>query len=134
MKITSKGHYGVQVMTDLAAFWGRGPLPLSVIAKDKKISHDYLEQIMILLRRHGLVHAERGAHGGYLLSRNPKKITLKEIIQALEGDLAPVNCVAKKVRLVCPSEGFCRSKKAWERIQKSFLNALDSVSLKEVLE
>lgn len=134
MKITSKSHYGVQVMAGLAQSWGHGPLSLSVIAGREKIPHDYLEQLMIPLRRYGLVKAKRGVRGGYLLSREPQKITMKEIIQALEGEMAPVICVAKDGKVICPSEDFCQSKKAWKKVQESFLHALNSINLKDVLE
>lgn len=134
MKITSKSHYGVQVMAGLAHFWGQGPVSLSTIAKSERISHDYLEQLMISLRRHGLVEAKRGVQGGYLLSRKPSKINLGEIIQALDGEMAPVSCVSKAGKAVCPNELSCQSKKAWKKVQASFLKALSSVSLKEVVE
>lgn len=134
MKITSKSHYGVQVMADLAKGWGQGPLPLSVIAQSERIPHDYLEQLMIPLRRYGLVKAQRGTRGGYLLSRQPEKITIGEIIQALEGEMAPVACVSKTGKIICPTEKFCQSKKVWEKIQTNVLAALNSVNLKEVLE
>src|SRR3972149_2979237 len=104
MKITTRGHYGVQVMAGLARFWGEGPIPLSEIAKSERLSHDYLEQLMIPLRRSGLVKSQRGVYGGYLLSREPGKITLKEIIQALEGEMAPVICISEDGRTICPSE------------------------------
>jgi len=134
MKITTKSHYGVQVMSDLARLWGQGPISLSKIARDSKLSRDYLEQLMISLRRHGLVKAQRGAAGGYFLSRDPSKISFREIIQALEGEIAPVVCISEGGKLLCPSEKFCQSKKIWGKIQKSFLTALDSIKLKEVVE
>ncbi|MDP3998281.1 MAG: Rrf2 family transcriptional regulator [bacterium] len=134
MKITSKSHYGVQVMADLAKFWGKGPISLSTISQNERIPHDYLEQLMIPLRRYGLVKAKRGTRGGYLLSREPRKITLKEIIQALEGDMAPVVCVAKGGKVLCPTEKSCGSKKVWQKVQKNILQALNAINLKEVLE
>lgn len=134
MKITSKSHYGVQVMADLARLWGEGPVSLSTIAQNEKIPHDYLEQLMIPLRHRGLVKAQRGVRGGYVLAREPQKITLKEIIQALEGEMAPVACVSKTGKIICPTEKFCQSKKVWEKIQTNVLAALNSVNLKEVLE
>lgn len=124
----------MQVMAGLAQFWGQGPLPLSVIAQSERIPHDYLEQLMIPLRHRGLVKSQRGAKGGYLLSREPRKITLKEIIQALEGEMAPVVCVSKEGKIICPSEDFCRSKKVWKKVQDGILYALNSINLKEVLE
>lgn len=121
-------------MADLARFWGEGPVSLSTIAQTENIPHDYLEQLMIPLRYFGLVEAKRGARGGYLLSRKPEKITIGEIIQALEGEMAPVACVSKTGKMVCPTEKICQSKKVWEKIQTNVLAALNSVNLKEVLE
>lgn len=134
MKITSKSHYGVQVMTDLAESWGQGPISLAQIAHREHLSHDYLEQLMVPLRRHNLVKAQRGVQGGYLLARAPEEIKFGEIIEALEGEIAPVVCVAKGGKVYCSSEKFCKSKKVWGKIQKSFLEALNSVNLREALE
>lgn len=133
MKITTRGHYGVQVMVGLAQFWGQGPVPLSLLAKNQKIPHDYLEQLMIPLRRQGLVWAQRGAHGGYLLSRDPGKITMREVLQTLEGEIAPVVCISQKVKTICLSAKSCSSKKIWKKIHQNFLKSLDSVNLKEAI-
>lgn len=134
MKITSRSHYGVQVLTDLAVLWGKGPVPLSKIANRSKLSQTYLEQLMLDLRRHNLVRSQRGPRGGYLLSRDPAKISFGEIIQALEGKLAPVFCISNETENVCPTFGSCRSKKVWRKIQRGFLETLNSLKLKEVLE
>lgn len=120
-------------MTDLAQTWGEGPVSLSKIASRSKLSYGYLEQLIIALRRHGLVKAHRGARGGYILSRAPDQISFREIIQAMDGELAPVVCVSDVVKVNCPSLRSCQSKKVWEKIQKSLLETLSSVKLKEVL-
>lgn len=120
-------------MADLARFWGQGPVSLTKIAQEEGLSREYLEQIMMSLRHKGLVKSQRGAQGGYTLTRRPEKINFREIIQALEGEIAPVFCVSEKGELICPSEKFCSSKKVWQKIQNGFLKALDSISLKEAL-
>lgn len=120
-------------MTDLAQTWGEGPVSLSKIAIRSNLSYGYLEQLILALRRHGLVKAHRGARGGYILSRAPDRISFREIIQALDGELAPVACVSDQARGICPTSRSCQSKKVWKKIKKSLLETLGSVKLKEVL-
>ena len=94
MRITTKGHYGIHAMLDLARYYGQGPVLMRDLAARHGYSEKYLEQLMRDLRRRGLVRSSRGVHGGYWLAKSPKEITLLEIIETLEGELPerPAGC------------------------------------------
>ncbi len=85
MKISTKGRYGLRALVDMAAHMSGGPIPLAVIADRQKISLNYLEQVFGQLRKSGLVKSTKGPSGGYMLGREPERITVKEILEVLEG-------------------------------------------------
>lgn len=88
MKVSSKGHYGLLALAELAAGYRLGrPLQVKEIAKNQHIPPEYLGQIMVLLKRGRLVHGSRGPAGGYILARPPEDITVKEILHVLEGPM-----------------------------------------------
>src|SRR5215213_608058 len=86
MRLSMKGDYGVRAMLDLAERGGQGPIQSEAIARRQSISEAYLDQLLTLLRRAGLVRSTRGPRGGHELSRSPADITLTEVLGALEGD------------------------------------------------
>ncbi len=133
MKITSRAHYGVQVMADLAKFGGHAPLSLSEITRRERLPKKYLEQLMMALRAAKLVKSSRGVSGGYRLAKNPQKITFLEIIEALEGGLEPVACVSSAGKCKCPQEDNCLSQPIWVKLYKNLEKALESVTLGEII-
>jgi Rrf2 family cysteine metabolism transcriptional repressor len=96
MKFSSRARYGLRAMLELALNYNpEETMPLVQIAEKQGISEGYLEQMMTLLRRGGLVRSVRGAQGGYRLNREPGKITVGEIVRCLEGPLSPTGCVSE---------------------------------------
>ena len=92
MKISSKGDYGLRAVVDLAQHHEAGsPVQVKDIARRQQIPEEYLGQLMVGLRRAGLVHSVRGAAGGYLLARPPAEITVAQVLETLEGPLALVD-------------------------------------------
>ena len=92
MKISSKGDYGLRALVDLAQRYEAGaPVQVKDIARRQLIPEEYLGQLMVGLRRAGLVHSVRGAAGGYLLARPPAEITVAQVLETLEGPLALVD-------------------------------------------
>jgi Rrf2 family protein len=87
MRISSKGEYGVRALFDLALHWGHGPVRSRDIAERQAIDENYLNQLLIQLRRAGLVQSVRGPQGGHLLARAPGDISLLEALRALEGPI-----------------------------------------------
>ena len=105
MKLSTRARYGVRLMVALAFNYGKGPVFLKDIAKGENISEKYLSLIIIPLRRVGLVNSIRGAYGGYILAKDPSQITMKEIVDVLEGDCSLVDCV--KNPSTCPGANLC---------------------------
>jgi Rrf2 family protein len=134
MKVTSRGHYGLRVMTQLALAFGEGPLSLSEVARREHLSLAYLEQLVALLRKAGLVEGSRGQHGGYWLTRAPSEITVGEVVRALEGPIAPVECVGDSyVPGTCAREPECLSRSVWARVRDSITQVLDGMTLADVV-
>lgn len=90
MKITKKGEYALEALLDLAFLYGEKTLTLRELSAKNRIPYKFLEQIMMILKRHGFIESSKGKFGGYSLARSPKNITLGEVIRAIEGSLSPI--------------------------------------------
>ncbi|MCL5265683.1 MAG: Rrf2 family transcriptional regulator [Chloroflexi bacterium] len=134
MKLSTRSHYGLRAMAELACSYGRGPLSLADIAETEGLSLAYLEQLVALLRRAGLVIATRGIHGGYQLAREPKLISVGEIVRVLEGPLAPVECASEEGQSCCDRESACITRDVWVKMRESIAQVLDSTSLYDVCQ
>jgi Rrf2 family protein len=127
MKLSTRARYGVRLMVELALNYGKGPVYLKDIAKGQNISGKYLSLIIIPLRRVGLVNSSRGAYGGYSLAKEPSQISMKEIVDVLEGDCSLVNCV--KDPSTCPRVPICASHDIWAIIGGKISETLNSITL-----
>jgi len=134
VKLSTKGRYGVKAMFDLAQNYGSGPIPLNTIARRNNISEHYLEQLIAVLRKAGLVKSVRGAQGGYILNKSPETITVGDIIRVLEGPIAPVDCVNEDEPEHCENADFCITRNIWAKVRDSVAQVLDSITLKDMLE
>ncbi len=132
MKISTKGHYGVQAMFELAQHYGKGPVSLKSIAERQDLSEHYLEQLIASLRRAGLVKSVRGAQGGYILARDPADIKVGDIIRVLEGPIAPVECVSDADSDQCLKAESCVTRSVWEKVRNSIEEVLDSITLADM--
>lgn len=132
MKLSTKGRYGVRAMVDLALHQGQGAIPLRKIAERQEVSENYLEQLISVLRKVGLVDSVRGAYGGYLLAKKPAEITVGDIVRALEGPIAPVDCVAEGAEENCDNIGECVTRLIWEKLKNSINEVLDSITLEDL--
>ncbi len=108
---------------------------LKCVADRLKLSDGYLEQLMAMLKKAGLVKSVRGAKGGYLLTRPAQEISVGEVLRALEGDLSPVSCVGTEGDDGCQKGGCddCCAKPVWEQLFSSMNNVVDSISLDELI-
>ncbi|MDK2820148.1 MAG: hypothetical protein PWP31_113 [Clostridia bacterium] len=134
VKLSTRGEYGLRAMFDLAQRYGEGPIPLKSIAERQDISEHYLEQLIAILRKAGLVKSVRGAQGGYTLSQEPHEITVGDIIRVLEGPIAPVECLNDDGSENCKHEDTCVTKDIWEKVRDSISDVLDSFTLGDMLE
>lgn len=132
MKMSTKGRYGVRFMLDLVEHYLQGPIPLKDIAQRQDISEKYLWQVINPLKAAGLIIPVRGAHGGYILARKPEDITVRDIINILEGPMALVECVDDSKR--CPRSGDCIAHDLWVEIGDKIDQALRGISLADVVE
>ncbi|MCG9480097.1 MAG: Rrf2 family transcriptional regulator [Actinomycetia bacterium] len=131
-KLSTRGRYGTRVMLELALNYGRGFMLLKDIAKKQEISAGYLEQIVPNLKTAGLIHSSRGAHGGYVLSKSPDQITLKEIIVALEGPIVLVECITAPQ--ICNRYNYCSSRDLWNELGQKIEETLESKTLQDMIE
>lgn len=134
MKLSTKGRYGLKAMFELALHYGEGPIALKIIAESQDISEHYLEQLIAVLRKNGLATSVRGAQGGYLLNGNPKNITVGDVIRALEGDVAPSECVLDENTGKCLKEDCCVTKNVWIKIRNSINEVIDSITLQDMVD
>ncbi len=130
MKISTRGRYGLRAMIDLALHEDGKAIPLRVIAERENISEQYLEQLFANLRKSGLVKSVRGAHGGYLLNKNPKDITAGDIFRVLEGPVSPVNCVQEDYE--CKQSEECATHELWNILSNQIEEVLDSHTLEDL--
>ena len=106
MIVSTKGRYALRVMIDMAEQNSDERTPLKEIAERQEISQKYIEAIMTMLSKNGFVEAVHGKGGGYKLSRPPEDYTVGEIIELMEGTLAPVACLADG-NPECPRKDIC---------------------------
>ena len=138
MMFSTRAEYGVRVMAHLARKADAGlPVSLSAIAEAEGLPLAYLEHLVARLRRAELVESRRGAHGGYSLARPAEQITMAEVVRALEGQIAPIECITSDPdgTLVCAREVDhepCPTKLMWTRVQGSIVRTLDDMSLAEL--
>lgn len=126
MKISKKSQYGLRSMIYLAKRDRRTPFSLKDISKAELIPFNYLEKIFSELEKAGLVKSRKGRLGGYFLSRDPLKITVVEIIEALEGKISLIECKG------CRKAEKCKAKSAWDELHKAFYSTLKSINLSKL--
>ncbi len=132
MKLSTKVRYGVRLMLDLALHASEGPVALKDIAEREEISEKYLSNLVPLLRNTGLIHSVRGPGGGYSLARQPREITLKEIVLALEGPICLVDCMEKPK--LCQRSEQCVMRDIWSEITWVMREAMESVTLETIVK
>ncbi|MEG1500330.1 MAG: Rrf2 family transcriptional regulator [Clostridiales bacterium] len=133
MIISTKGRYGLRALLDLAANCQNGPVALSSIAKRQQISEGYLEQLMMPMKKNGLVISMRGAKGGYVLARPAEEILVKEVYDILEGPVLITACVGHD-HIKCVMEDTCATKSLWNEIQDKVNEILLSYTLADLLD
>jgi Rrf2 family protein len=132
MKLSTKGRYGVRLMFDLAAHYGESPVLLRQIAEREEISEKYLWHLINPLKTAGLVQSTRGAHGGYTLAKTPPEISVKDILDVVEGPLCLVDCVEKPA--TCKRSSFCVAHDLWSEASKTLSDKLKGTTLADLVE
>jgi Rrf2 family transcriptional regulator, cysteine metabolism repressor len=139
MMFSTKAEYGVRVMVELARRAGGEPIPLAEIAANDGLPLAYLEHLVARLRKAGLVDSRRGSRGGYMLARDAREITMAEVVEALEGSIAPIECISQAPdgSIVCARESrphhVCPTKLLWTRVRHSIVDTLRETTLADLL-
>lgn len=130
--LSTKGRYGTRLMLYLASQKRDKLVFLKDIAENEQISKGYLEQLVPRLKATGLIQSVRGAGGGYKLAKDPATITLKDILESLEGPLTPTECVVDNAS--CNRSAHCIPRCIWVDIKKNIDNIFESVTLKDMAD
>lgn len=133
MKLSTKGRYGLRAFVDLATYSKEEPVSISSIAKRQEISERYLEQLMAMLKKAGLVKSLRGASGGYVLTKDAEEISAGDVLRALEGSLEPVVCAAFHPEETCAVKDSCVTKYVWQKVNESVAQAVDGILISELV-
>src|ERR1700754_1568787 len=140
MLFSTKAEYGVRLMIELGRQPGSTPISLNSVAEAENLPLSYLEHLVAKLRKAGLVTSTRGAHGGYRLAMPAAEITMDDVVQALEGQIAPMECFHEtpEGRVLCSHEdnsaGGCATKLLWTRVQNGVTKALAGTTLEELVD
>ena len=132
LKLSTRGKYGFRAILELAINYGSGPIPLKNVSEKLDISQKYLEQLVTSLKLAGLIKSVRGAHGGYALAKHPSEIKLSEVIQTLEGSIAPSECVNNSA--VCLRSKSCVARGVWIQMKEAMNGVLKSTTLQDLVE
>lgn len=132
MRITMKSDYGLRAMIDLAGHFGQGPVPSSAIAARQQVPEHFLDQVLIALRRAGLLKSQRGPQGGHLLARPPGQITMSDVVFALEGDPTSMACVPHPES--CLISAGCGMRDVWVEIERNAQRLLASTTLEQLAQ
>lgn len=131
--ISTKGRYSIRVMIDLALHSGDSYIPVKEVAARQKISLKYLESILPLLTKGNLLVGIHGKGGGYRLCKNPEEISIFEILQATEGDLAPVGCLSCDAQS-CDQAADCYTLPMWKKYYELIKDYFEHITLKDLME
>ena len=133
MKLSTRGRYALRLMVDLAMAPKGELVTIKSIAERQEISDKYLEQIITVLSRAGLVKSARGAQGGYRLTKPASDYTVGVILRSIEGSLVPVACMEDEPNL-CPRADKCVTLDVWKQLGDAINGVIDSITLEDLAE
>ena len=140
MIFTTKAEYGVRLLVELGRHEDNRPVSLKAVADAEGLPLAYLERIVALLKKAGIVESTRGAHGGYRLARTPDEIRMDEVVLALEGQVAPMSCFVEDLpdgsKVLCSHHDdgdLCATKLLWMRVQGGVMEQLQRTTLQELV-
>lgn len=133
MKISTRGRYAVRVLIDMAENFKGDYIPLKDIVKRQDVSQKYLEGIMLLLSKRGIVEGVHGKGGGYRLKKPPEDVTVGEILRATEGSLAPVSCLEANAN-PCERAGSCKTLPLWREFYGLVNKFFDGKTVKDLMD
>lgn len=134
MKLSKKGEYALMAMIVLSMNNNKETMQIKEIAKSENIPVKFLEQILLELKKAGLLESKRGAGGGYKLLKEPSEITLAKVIRVIDGPLAPINCVSQMAHVKCPKEKTCGLYKTMLDVRNAISDILEGVTFQDIID
>ena len=131
--ISTRGRYALRLMLELALDESGKPVKIKTVAQRQEISDKYLEQIIALLSKGGYVKSVRGAHGGYLLTMEPREYTVGMILRVTEGSLAPTACISDEDN-GCEKRDRCVALKVWRKLDDAINEVVDHITLADLVD
>jgi Rrf2 family protein len=132
MRVSKKTDYALRALFTLVDHFGGAPIPIRELARRNDVPKKFLEQIMLQLKAQGWVSSTAGIRGGYLLAKNPSKITMGEIVRHFDGILAPIDCVSVTGYTRCSQEPVCRFRRVFLDARNYVAGVMDKATLAEV--
>jgi Rrf2 family protein len=135
--LTQKSKYALKALSVLAKEYGQGPVLISDIAHRENIPHKFLELILLELKNHGLLQSKKGKGGGYFLAREPRAISVGQVVRFLDGPIAPLPCVSKMAYMrchECRDERTCGIRMVMQEVRDATAKIMDSTSLEDMLK
>jgi Rrf2 family cysteine metabolism transcriptional repressor len=136
MKITTQGDYALRCILSIARAGDAAPVPISRIVEEERLPEDYIEQLLLKLRRRKIIKSVRGFHGGYLLERHPADLTILEVLVAVEGQAFEVICSHKRRRHThkdCLDHEGCAFQGVWKGLKERIEGYLGSITIASLL-
>lgn len=133
MRMSTKGRYGLRAVLQIAAARGSA-VSVGRISYEQEISDGYLEQLMRKLKNAGIVTSTRGAKGGYILAKDPKDVSVADVLKAVGESVEPVECTELKGGGMCPTSGTCKAKRAWQRLNDGVRNITESMTIEYLIK
>jgi Rrf2 family protein len=134
--LSKKTRYALVALTRLAREFGKGPIPIRDIAQDEKIPQRFLENILLELRKLGILGSKLGKEGGYYLLKRPEDVTMAEIIRYFEGTIALMYCVSEKAYQPCEfcrDEAKCQIRRVFKEVRDTSYDILKRTTLAELI-
>lgn len=132
MKLSTKGRYGLKAMFELAINYSKDPISIKYISDKQNISERYLEQIFSKLKKAGLVKSIRGAQGGYFLAKEPKEISVGEILNVLEGPITITDCLKEETS--CSNSSKCATRLVWKKMKDAIDEVVNTTFLQDMVD
>jgi len=132
MRLSRKGEYALRAMIYLSLNYKKNSVKIHEISEKEKIPEKFLEQILLELKKAGLLQSRRGIGGGYSLIKHPGEITLAQVIRIIDGPLAPLSCVSKWAHISCPEEKNCGLYSVLLDVRNAIAKILEGVTFDDV--
>ena len=134
MKLSTRGNYGVRAVYELARNYGKGPIQIKQISEWQDIPLKYLEQLLLRLKKTGIIESIRGPSGGYVLTDDPANLSIGDVFRVLEGPFQMSGCVQSGHKDHCRRMGNCVSSILWSKIERRFAQILDEMTLLDLTQ